>query len=478
VIGGRGRGSRPANDDEDPPTTWRGSELLPLGLAFIAEAAWLSVLGGVVQGFVKADPVVGLLPMTAFVAAGAVCARLAGPRLGAWWPLAVVGLTIAGSLAGVMLSAGAQAIVSARGLGAIGDALLVNLGGVLAGAAVLRGTAYGVAGISAERLERLLVAGMALIVGAAVVGGLAVEPWRGRFIADAALAALVFVTAGTVALALRRQVAEDRDRGADWQRNPKWVALLVAVVVTLAALAAMSAGLVRPALEVLIGVSIMPLIVLGLIFGWTRRGVYAALAFAGIAGVVVLAFHLLGGADLPSILRPGAPELAETPPAGELEPAVATLGVGLTLLLAAIAIYVLARLWSRRRAGAEDDPTEERYIDRPAAAAAGRAGRSRFRLPWQRAPRDAVGAYRLLLREIEERDVVRRQAWETPREHAARLRREEVGGLPLELLAADYGLVVFGDTSLTEREQRRAVARWRVLRRTLHAPPPPDLADG
>ncbi|HEY7599012.1 MAG TPA: hypothetical protein VH741_03715, partial [Candidatus Limnocylindrales bacterium] len=59
--------------------------------------------------------------------------------------------------------------------------------------------------------------------------------------------------------------------------------------------------------------------------------------------------------------------------------------------------------------------------------------------------------------------------WETPREHAARLRRDHGAGLSLELLAADYTLSRFGEVALTVREERRAIARGGRLSRTLRA---------
>jgi hypothetical protein len=54
---------------------------------------------------------------------------------------------------------------------------------------------------------------------------------------------------------------------------------------------------------------------------------------------------------------------------------------------------------------------------------------------------------------------------ETPAAHARRLRDEGRGDLGLELLVADYELDRFGGVSLTPNEERRAIARWRRLRR-------------
>jgi hypothetical protein len=73
------------------------------------------------------------------------------------------------------------------------------------------------------------------------------------------------------------------------------------------------------------------------------------------------------------------------------------------------------------------------------------------------------------LADLADRNGVRRQAWETPHEHAERLRRERQGALPLNLLAADYALSEFGAVELSPTENRRAVGRWRTLRRQLQA---------
>ncbi len=62
---------------------------------------------------------------------------------------------------------------------------------------------------------------------------------------------------------------------------------------------------------------------------------------------------------------------------------------------------------------------------------------------------------------------MRREPGETPAEHAARLRGTGWGTLALDLLAADYGLVRFGGTRLSEAEDRRGIQRASLLRRRL-----------
>ena len=51
---------------------------LPLGLVIVAEAAWISVVAGLVQEFALREPTLGIMPLAAFVAAGVVAARRVG----------------------------------------------------------------------------------------------------------------------------------------------------------------------------------------------------------------------------------------------------------------------------------------------------------------------------------------------------------------------------------------------------------------
>jgi hypothetical protein len=455
-------------------TARRASELLPLALALVAEACWVSAIAGLAQLLARREPVIGVAEMALLVAVGALAGRATARRLGGGWPVLAAGLVAVAAVVGVLFSAESRALLATAGLDGAADALGANPGGLLAGLALLRGTAYAAPGLSEERLERLLSGGTLAIIGVAIIGGFAPDPWRQQFITYTLVTGLAFAAAGIVALALHRQALEGRDRGADWQRNPRWVALLVLAVTAIAALAASSADLVRPALEVLISLAVVPIIVLGLIFGWTRRGVLLGMGFAIVAGVVVLLIRLFGSTTDPIEREPLVPDGSQ---AGtlELEPSVVAFGGGLVIVLAVVAAYLLVRLWARYRGREPDDPTEQRFIDRPPASP-----RKPRRRPWfgrRQAPRDAVEAYRALLTELEQREVVRREAWETPHEHARRLRAVGAAGLSLELLAADYALVTFAGMTLTEREQRRALARWRSLRRSIHPPPLSELPE-
>ena len=110
---------------------------------------------------------------------------------------------------------------------------------------------------------------------------------------------------------------------------------------------------------------------------------------------------------------------------------------------------------------------EARSIDPSGDGLATRRRRRRF---GRRAvPENAVDAYVALIDDLDRYHDVRRDPAETPAAHAGRLRAGGQTGLALELLAADYALARYGGITLPEREDRRAVGRWRVLRRTLTA---------
>jgi hypothetical protein len=81
-------------------------------------------------------------------------------------------------------------------------------------------------------------------------------------------------------------------------------------------------------------------------------------------------------------------------------------------------------------------------------------------------PVDAVTAYRALDEDLRATNL-RRLPDETPAEHARRLRSRGLSRLALDLLAADYALATFGGVTLSAAENRRAVDRWRSLRREL-----------
>jgi hypothetical protein len=432
---------------------------LPLALAIVAEAAWVSVLVGLVQEFTLHEPTLGIGALAALVAAGVVAARLLGPRLGDHWPTVALALCAAGGAVGWVSS---PAVRDALASAAIGDALILNPGGWLAGLAVLRGFAHARLPLNEPTLAHMFAAGVPGLAIAAIAGGMVAEPFRSRFLADTIVAAITFATTATLALALTRLSAVGADAGFDWRRNPTWVGLLMVLVVAATTLAAVTSSIVAPAIAFVVGAAIGPLLVVAVVVGF-NHGVIRILLIAVVVAIGFAALMSLvsGGSIAPGdLLGGGVPAATPAPPAEAV-----WVGTAALVAIAAVVIVLLARLWLRRVPRTEDDVDEIRTIDRIAPPArAARRRRSRGGPPV-----DAVGAYLALMGDLSDRPGVRRNPAETPAEHARRLRAADSAGLSLDLLAADYALVRFGGVTLSARENGRAVERWRSLRRRLGA---------
>ena len=211
---------------------------------------------------------------------------------------------------------------------------------------------------------------------AAILGGIVADPFRRRFLADAIVASILFVT--TRHPRPRPYPADSRRRrsGFDWRRNPSWVGLVTVIVVMTAALAIPASSVAAPAIGFVVIISIQPLLLVGLIaglFGGFDRRSFRILAITIVAVFVIAGvFSLLGSqaVDLGE-LGPAGPEVLASPPVELM-----ALGGVLLLVMAVIAIVVLARLWMRRTALIEDDLFETRTIDRGAGAR--RNSRRRF----------------------------------------------------------------------------------------------------
>jgi hypothetical protein len=83
----------------------------------------------------------------------------------------------------------------------------------------------------------------------------------------------------------------------------------------------------------------------------------------------------------------------------------------------------------------------------------------------RRRPTSAAQAYVALLDDLADQGELGRRPDETPRSHAERAGNLGLARLPLGLLAADYELAVYGQAPITERENKRGLARWRRLRK-------------
>jgi hypothetical protein len=437
--------------------------LVPLLLAIVAEAAWIAVVGGLIQEYALREPVIGLPQLGLFVLAGVFAARFLAGRLGARWPLVSLGLIASGAAIGLLLAPAARSAVDAGGLRGLGAAIAANPGGLFAGLAVLRGFGHARQPLREDTLGRLFGGGVLAIALAALAGGLVAEPLRSSYLADVLTASLVFVASAVLALALTRQSAIGPDSQIDWPRNPAWVGLLLLLVAIVVVLAVPAAAIAPMAIELAIAVLLAPLVVIGLVAGWTRSG-------ARFVGIVLVAGALLmglsqrfSGGSQPAATGTAGPGSRAAPT--EADPGLLLVGGGLLTVVGILCVLLLVRLWMRRTATRAADVDEVRTIDR----GSGREPRQprRPRLPWRRSPADAVTAYRALMGDLDQRPPVRRYPAETPAEHARRMREHGFGGLSLDLLAADYALARFGNMPLTDRENRRAIGRWRELRRRL-----------
>jgi len=143
-----------------------------------------------------------------------------------------------------------------------------------------------------------------------------------------------------------------------------------------------------------------------------------------------------------------------------------SLGIGgLLAFLAVVGVLLLVVVWMRRTRVPDDlAVAETRIVDRSGEPRPRRRG---WRPHRRTDPSGAVEAYVALLRDIERDPDLRRALAETPAEHARRLRVAGFEGLSLDLLAADYAIARDAGRVLPEREDRRGVERWRRLRASL-----------
>jgi hypothetical protein len=434
--------------------------LAPVGLVVVAEAAWISVVGGLLQEFAFREPVLGIPAFVAFVVAGIVTARLVGRRLGDRWPVVALGLVVAAGALGWL--------ASSIGSASLGDgpaaAVAANPGGWIAGLALLRGFAHARLPLLEGSIARLLGLGVPGLAISAIVGGVIGEPFRGRFLADALGASIVFIIAATLALAFTRLSAIGGDAGFDWRRNPTWLGLTVGLLVLAVAAAVPLSVVAGTLIAAALTIALLPMLLIGLLLGFDRK-VWRILALTLIVGVIpVILIRIFGG----------NPQTPAQPPAvatdqGQRSVVEQLLAMGfgwLLLVVGVVGILILAALWLDRARPPSEDPVDEvRTIDRGGGEVAPvKRGR---RFGRRSDPVSAADAYVALVRDLDGHADVRRLAGETPAEHAARLRSVGQAAFSLDLLAADYALARYGDVDLPAREDRRAVGRWRSLRRTL-----------
>lgn len=438
-------------------------DLAPDLLGVAAEGAWVSAVYAVVQAAARGPMTLGPITLALAAGIGLVVARRLAPALGDRWPRTALVLVGVGAVAGLLAEPSALAALAA--LDPEG-ALRAHPGGLIAGLAFLRGFAYAAPLGSEVVLERLLQLGLPGLAVPVMLTGALPDPSRAIGLERELVACVVFLVSATIGVALGRVAGIARATGFDWRRNRAWLALVGLLAVGVVAAAVPASLAIGPALRVVLAALVAPLIFLGAIAGISQVRLRQVLGLLLLFGwLAVIGIFATGRVPPPNDAgRAGFGNIT-----GGESPIVNAAGGGLIVLVIVVGILILARLWMRDAVRVPTgDVAEERTIDHgPETAAIARPGARRARgRPWP-APVDATGAYLTLLHELEARPTVRRTLGESPGEHARRLRDEGAGDTGLDLLAADYELARFAGRRLTPTEERRAVARWVRLRRTL-----------
>ena len=449
--------------------------LAPVGLVVVAEAAWIAILGGLIEEYALRTPTLGIAELALFVLGGVAAAHVLAPRLRPGrWAVASIAVVAAGAIIGILAAPESRTALLDPAGGFVA-ALGRHPGGLVAGLAVFRGFRHAQIPLDEDAVRHLFAGGAAMAVFGALAGTLVAEPWRDRFLADTLDQVVVFAVTVVLGLALTRQLAAEQDGGERWTPNTSWIGL-IAIVVAITGLAVVPASTIAsPLIELAVYLLFAALLVVGAVIGWTRQTVIGIIA----AVVVFVALATLVSMTPPDPADPGSigaggglPNGAGAGADGGPGPTIPTeVAWGLVIILVALVIGALAWWWARgRRARDPSVVIETRFIDRsrgiePRRPSPGWLARLGVHLP----PSDAPNAYLALIRELTGKVGVERDASETPHEHAHRLRTSGTPTLGLELLAADYALVRFGGEQLTRREHRRGVDRWRGLRLRLAA---------
>lgn len=432
--------------------------LLPV-LAVVAEGALLAVVYVAVETTVAhRAPLFGVLELAAAagLTAHLVHRRRLDPdeepgRFLAW-------LALLGAVGWLWEAEARRLVVAGDPVSALG----LHPGGWLLIVAGMRGVARGIE-IDDRALTRLVLVGVPALSVPWVIGQLAAGDLRDVFIEEAFVGSISFVTAGFIAAGLARLQEIGRETGIDWRRDRSWLGTVLGVLV------------------VVLAVGVPASMLLGLPGDAVARGVLAPIvSLLGYAVLAVAAATALVAALLAAMLKsigvslppPLTPDQLGRPPVETLT--LEQIRGPMTALIAAwvviaVVLVVLARVWLRRRPGpAGRGSEEERSFQLPDRLFARRTRPVRTAPPARRGdPTDAVGAYLAALDDLATHaPAAARAPHETPRAHAGRVRL----GLELDALQADYGLARYGGRALSDAEQRRAIGRWRRLRRRVRSP--------
>jgi hypothetical protein len=217
-----------------------------------------------------------------------------------------------------------------------------------------------------------------------------------------------------------------------------------------------------------------------------------------VAGATGSAVNWLGGvlfgwlpntsmAPVPTSMPTSMPSSTPIPPSAGSSmslPSIPGLDVFARIGLAILVILLLIRfrrvIPGRPTAPPPSQLSEERYRDPRRLRLSLHLPRPTF-LPHialrRSRPTTAAAAYLALLDDLAHRGDLARSPAETPRDHVRRTAALGLPHLPLGLLAADYELAVYGQVDITSRETRRALGRWKRLRKLARRLPSASAED-
>ncbi|MEI7745176.1 MAG: hypothetical protein WCK58_15680, partial [Chloroflexota bacterium] len=346
---------------QDPTAGVPRAAWVPVGLALVAEAAWIAVVAALLQAFVLRPPSLGIAGLLPVVGLGTFAAHRYGTRLGDRWGSVAITMAFACGLAGWLLDPAVRTILAEQGTGGIGAAIAVNPGGWMAWIAFVRGMAYARPPLDPARVGTMLGLGVPGLALAAMAGGMLAQPASSRFLDTAAVQVLVFLGAAIPAMTLARLGQVGRGAAVDWRRNPGWLAFVAALLLVTGLIALGIGSVAGHSIAMAASALVAPLLVVGFIAGFDRRSFQIVVLSVLIAAVLALGLSALGGGTSsttgPSVVIPTNP----TEPQATVPMALGALWI--VLVAAVVAVLILARLWLRRRAVPLAADDEIRLID-------------------------------------------------------------------------------------------------------------------
>jgi hypothetical protein len=450
--------------------SWRAS-FLPVALDALLEGSLVGVpyLALALDSSGSGAPL-ALIEFWLAAAAGLVAARWHPKRLARINSVRV--LAILAGVAGWLADPAARdALVAMRDPLA---ALPMHPAGWLLGIAVLRGAAHAKQKDERENATQAItiafpVLALSLLLHLGAGGAFAVSAFVGS---------AVCVSAGLLAIG-RARMQELEALGSVARGGRTWPTLAAAVVV-LAALAI--------PIAILVGLSARDSAMATL--GPLQGAVSALLGWlGGVLGWLDSLLKQFLEAFFPGTAPGATPQLSPSAAASHALPEPKAEGlslpslsalvwlvrIGIVVLVVLLVIQLRRLLPSPRATAPLIAPKEERFRQPRRPRFGLSLPRPRF-LPHigpRRRPTTAAQAYVDLLDELAEQGELGRKPDETPRTHAGRAADLGLPSLPLGLLAADYELAVYGRAAISESETKRALGRWRRLRKLAQRLPRP-----